>query len=494
MLFNDPIFLFIFLPIVVILFHWIRRDVGGSASMVLIVAASIFFYGWWNPPYLLLLLGSVLFNYAVTHQLLKSPSRLLLIVGVLANIAVLGYFKYRNFFMENIGLLLGESWQFEEIFIPLAISFFTFQQVALLVDAQDGQIKRVKFLDFATFVILFPQLIAGPIVLYREMDKQFQSLRKGTGAGLSLFGLGVVTFIVGLFKKVALADGIAPFADSVFRVADQLTMLEAWGGVIAYTLQLYFDFSGYSDMAVGLGMMFGFLLPINFNLPYRATSMIDFWKRWHMTMTRFFMMYLYSPIALSVMRESILNSWSKQKQFLLGIVIPIVITFLASGLWHGAAWTFVAFGAVNALGLIVNHIWKEWRLPKPHMFIGWLLTMLTVMISFVYFRADNITNANLIIITMIDPASFIFPNWLSYYADYISIPWHTLTVFSSGTYTVRMIGWIITLVLFSLLLKNRPLHLSEIQPTTGLAISSSVFLWVAVGWLDEPSTFIYFQF
>jgi len=155
---------------------------------------------------------------------------------------------------------------------------------------------------------------------------------------------------------------------------------------------------------------------------------------------------------------------------------------------------FCSFWRSKRFGLIVNHIWKEWRLPKPHMFIGWLLTMLTVMISFVYFRADNITNANLIIITMIDPASFIFPNWLSYYADYIGIPWHTLTVFSSGTYTVRMIGWIITLVLFSLLLKNRPLHLSEIQPTTGLAISSSVFLWVAVGWLDEPSTFIYFQF
>jgi len=494
MLFNDPIFLFLFLPIVVLLFHLVRKTVGGEASMVLIVVASIFFYGWWNPPYLLLLLGSVFFNYTVTRKLLQFPSKLLLTFGVLINLAVLGYFKYRNFFMENIGLLLGESWQFEEIFIPLAISFFTFQQVALLIDANDGQIKRIKFLDFATFVILFPQLIAGPIVLYREMDKQFQSLRNGSGAGLSLFGLGVVTFIVGLFKKVALADGIAPFADGVFSVADQLTMLEAWGGVVAYTLQLYFDFSGYSDMAVGLGMMFGLLLPINFNLPYRATSMIDFWKRWHITMTRFFMMYLYSPIALSVMRRSILNSWSKQKQFLLGVLVPIAITFFASGLWHGAAWTFVAFGAVNALGLIVNHIWKEWQLPKPHIFIGWLLTMLTVMISFVYFRADSIANANLIILSMIDPTSFIFPNWLSQYADYFGIPWHTLIVFSSGTYTVRMAGWIIALILFSLLLKNKPLRLNEVRPTASLAISSSVLLWIAIGWLDEPSTFIYFQF
>jgi len=494
MLFNDPIFLFLFLPIVVLLFHLVRKTVGGEASMVFIVVASIFFYGWWSPPYLLLLLGSVFFNYAVTRKLLQHPSRFLLTTGVLVNLAVLGYFKYRNFFMENIGFLLGESWQFEEIFIPLAISFFTFQQVALLIDANDGQIKRVKFLDFATFVILFPQLIAGPIVLYREMDKQFQSLRKGSGAGLSLFGLGIVTFIVGLFKKVALADGIAPFADSVFSVADQLTMLEAWGGVIAYTLQLYFDFSGYSDMAVGLGMMFGLLLPINFNLPYRAISMIDFWKRWHITMTRFFMMYLYSPIALSIMRRSTLNNWSKQKQFLLGVLVPIVVTFLASGLWHGAAWTFVAFGAVNALGLIVNHIWKEWRLPRPHAFIGWLFTMLTVIVSFIYFRADNIANANLIILSMIDPASFIFPNWLSHYANYLGIPWHTLIVFSSGAYTVRMVGWIIVLILFSLLLKNRPLRLDGIRPTAGLAISSSVLLWIAIGWLDEPSTFIYFQF
>ena len=494
MLFNDPLFLFLFLPIVVFLFHLIRRTIGGEASMLLIVIASIFFYGWWNPPYLMLLLGSVLFNYAVTHQLLKKPSKLLLTVGIFINMAILGYFKYRNFFMENIGLLLGESWQFEEIFIPLAISFFTFQQVALLIDAQDGQIKRVKFLDFATFVILFPQLIAGPIVLYREMDKQLQSLRKDGGVGLSLFGLGIVTFILGLFKKVALADGIAPFADSVFGVADQLTMLEAWGGVIAYTLQLYFDFSGYSDMAVGLGMMFGLLLPINFNLPYRATSMIDFWKRWHITMTRFFMMYLYSPISLSIMRKSILNDWSKHKQFLLAIVMPIVITFLASGLWHGAAWTFVIFGAVNAFGLIVNHAWREWKLPKPHTFFGWLLTMLTVMISFVYFRADNIANANIIILAMVNPESFVLPNWLSYYADYFGISWYTLSVFSSGTYTVRMVGWIIVLVLFSLMLKNKPLHLNKIQPTIGLAISSSVMLWMALGWLDEPSTFIYFQF
>ena len=494
MLFNNPAFLFIFLPIVVLLFHLVRKTIGGEASMVLIVISSIFFYGWWNPPYLLLLLGSVLFNYSITHKLLQRPSRLLLTIGVLINIGVLGYFKYRNFFMENIGLLLGESWQFEEIFIPLAISFFTFQQIALLVDAQDGQIKRVKFLDFATFVILFPQLIAGPIVLYREMDKQFQSLRNGSGAGLSLFGLGVVTFVLGLFKKVVLADGIAPFADSVFSAADRLTMLEAWGGVIAYTLQLYFDFSGYSDMAVGLGMMFGFILPVNFNLPYRATSMIDFWKRWHITMTRFFMMYLYSPITLSIMRKSILNNWSKRRQFLLGVLIPIIITFLASGLWHGPAWTFVAFGAVNALGLVVNHVWKEWRLPKPYAFIGWLFTMLTVMISFVYFRSDNITNANLIVLAMIDPASFILPNWLSYYADYFGIPWHTLSVFSSGTYTVRMVGWIIILILFSLLLKNKPLQLDKTQPDMGLAIYSSIMLWTAIGWLDEPSTFIYFQF
>jgi alginate O-acetyltransferase complex protein AlgI len=494
MLFNDPVFLFLFLPIVAFLFHWTRRKVGGSASMVLIVAASLLFYGWWNPPYLLLLLGSVIFNYTVTHQLLKNPSKLLLITGMLTNIAVLGYFKYRNFFMENIGLLMGENWQFEEIFIPLAISFFTFQQVALLIDAHDGQIKRIKFLDFATFVILFPQLIAGPIVLYREMDKQLQSLRGGRGFGLSLFGLGVVTFILGLFKKVALADSIAPFADSVFSVANQLTMLEAWGGVVAYTLQIYFDFSGYSDMAVGLGMMFGILLPINFNLPYRATSMIDYWKRWHITMTRFFMMYIYSPISLLIMRKSILNNWSKQKQFLLAIITPIVITFLVSGLWHGAAWTFVIFGAVNAFGLIVNHAWKEWKLPKPNMFFGWFLTMLTVMTSLIYFRADNIVDANLIILRMIDPEYLVFPNWLSYYADYLGISWRTLLVFSSGSYTVRMAGWIIALVIFALILKNKPSDLRKIRPTVGLAISSSAMLWMALGWLDEPSTFIYFQF
>jgi len=494
MLFSDPVFLFLFLPLTVFTFHFIRTIFNGEAAMYFIVASSVLFYGWWNPPYLILLIGSVLFNFFVTRRLIQKSSSLVLLFGVSVNLVVLGYFKYRNFFMENIGLFIGQNWQFESIFVPLAISFFTFQQIAVLVDAKDGQVKKVQSLDFAAFVILFPQLIAGPIVLYREMEQQFKSLRDGNGPGLSLFGIGFVTFSLGLFKKVCLADGIAPFADAVFGAASQITMLEAWAGIMAYTLQLYFDFSGYSDMAVGLGMMLGLLLPINFNLPYRATSMIDFWKRWHITMTRFFMMYLYSPVALWVMRKSILSDWGKKKNFLFSIIVPIILTFFISGLWHGAAWTFVAFGVVNAAGLICNHFWKEWRLPAPPVLMSWFLTMLTIMVSFIYFRADSIFDAHLIMKAMVTPSQFILPNWLSMYADYFGIAWKTLPVFSSGTFTVRMLSWMTVLSVFAVLLKNKPLKLNQLKPTSWLAFSTAGMLWLSFGWLDEPRTFIYFQF
>jgi len=290
MLFASSESLFYFLPASLFIFHIARNLWGGNAAMRMSVAASLFFYGWWNPYFLLLIFVSLGVNFTATRALITKPSKLVLSLVLAFNLALLGYFKYRNFFLENMDFIFnGNADAFGSlgtIFIPLGISFYTFQQIALLLDAQDGAVEEAPdLLEYCQFILFFPQLIAGPIVLFRELSTQFKNLARNNGVGLALFGPGLMVFILGLFKKICLADNIAPFADAAFNAHESITLLEAWAGSLAYMLQLYFDFSGYSDMAVGLGLMFGFRLPLNFDTPYIARNMVDFWKRWHMTLT-----------------------------------------------------------------------------------------------------------------------------------------------------------------------------------------------------------------
>ena len=500
MLFSSPEFLFAFLPISLLVFHLGLRFFGAGAALGLSVLLSLFFYGWWNPPYLALLAGSMVVNYALARKLAKMDSLSLLVFGITLNLGVLGYFKYKNFFLENTGLLLGETWHLGVLFIPLGISFFTFQQIALLIDLRDRAVEHPpNWLDFAQFISFFPQLIAGPIILYRELDDQFAALHAGKGKGLTLFGAGVVVFITGLFKKVCLADGIAPFADAAFVFSETLSLLEAWAGVLAYALQLYFDFSGYSDMAVGLGLMFGFVLPINFDTPFRASSMIDFWKRWHITMTRFFMIYIYSPLAWRMARWGAKRGWNKERGrhvlfFSASVGFPILTAFLLSGLWHGAGWTFVAFGAVNGIGLVANHAWREWHAPRLPRALGWGLTLICVLVSFVYFRAANMAQAHEILSAMFSPAKFILPNWLAGTAEALHLPWTTLDLFSEGSFSVRMALWIFILGLLSLLMANPAKDYAGLKPSFPLALATAFMGWMALAWLDEPRSFLYFQF
>ncbi|MBT4770693.1 MAG: MBOAT family protein [Rhodospirillaceae bacterium] len=495
MLFSSSIFLYAFLPISLLVFHFSRVRFGGTVALGSAVAFSLFFYGWWNPPFLALLIGSLLVNFFFVRRLAIAPSRILLILAIAINLAVLGYFKYRNFFLENLGLTLGEQWSFDLVFIPLGISFFTFQQIALLIDSHDGEITTPpSALDFSQFITFFPQLIAGPIVLYRELSAQLLDVHENKGAGLALFGPGVVVFLVGLFKKVCLADNIAPYANIAFSQIENLSLLEAWAGAVAYGLQLYFDFSGYSDMAIGLGLMFGFRLPLNFDTPFRATSMIDFWKRWHITMTRFFMMYFYSPLALALTRYGVTNLKKGAALFLLTVTVPIFTTFLLAGLWHGAGWTFVAFGAVNGAGLVANHAWKEMKMPNLPGWIGWIFTMLTVLVSFVYFRAPGIVEANLMLTTMVSPSAFMMPNWLSAFAESQGLAWTSLPLFVSGTFTLHMFAWMGVLGLLSLVMANPAKDYMRLRPTPSMALVVASLTWLSVGWLDEPRTFLYFQF
>ena len=494
MLFSSYEFIFGFLPIALLTFHLARKYLGGRIALGIIVASSLFFYGWWNPLYLFLLIGSMVVNYAFARHLSKRSSAVLLCAGVTINLAVLGYFKYRNFFLENVSNFTGYNWELEPIFVPLAISFFTFQQIAFLVDVRDGRAEVRNFVNYSAFVALFPQLIAGPIVLYREIDEQFDKLISGKGSGLALFAPGLLIFAFGLFKKVALADSIAPYADAAFNLANRLTFLEAWAGAIAYSLQLYFDFSGYADMAVGTGLMLGIILPINFNTPFRATTMVEFWKRWHITMTRFFMMYLYSPIALSITRQVMERGYSGIAAFTLAIAIPIGLTFLLSGLWHGPAWTFVAFGAVNAVGLIINHAWRQAKLPPFPTVVSWFLTMTTVVVSFVYFRAESIENAHAILLAMATPQDIILPNWLARFIVHFDLPSRTLNFFSSGTFTLRLTLWIGVLFIISILPLNQTKAPELITSSWSNAFLTAALLLISFGLLDRPQAFIYFQF
>ena len=322
----------------------------------------------------------------LTSKQASKQAKLLLASGIAVNLGLLGYFKYANFFVDNLNALAGSSHTLEAIILPLAISFFTFQQITYLVDAWRGETREYRFLHYALFVTFFPQLIAGPIVHHREMLPQ---LARDTLYRLNAghLAVGITIFALGLFKKVVLADGIAVYATPVFDAAEAgvtLTFFEAWGGALAYSLQLYFDFSGYSDMAIGLARMFGVRLPLNFNSPYKATSIIDFWRRWHITLSRFLRDYLYIPLGGSRKGEA-------------RRMVNLMITMLLGGLWHGAGWTFVLWGGLHGLYLMVNHGWRKlFSVDEPsrlRRLFGWALTMLVVVVAWVPFRAESLDGA-----------------------------------------------------------------------------------------------------
>jgi D-alanyl-lipoteichoic acid acyltransferase DltB (MBOAT superfamily) len=395
MLFNSFEFILLFLPLTLFVFFKIGGLGHHRVAISWLVGASLFFYGWWNPAYLGLILGSILFNYSLGVPLASNMGgvnrKLLLVFGVGANIFLLGYFKYANFFIDNVNLLTGGDFYIERIILPLAISFFTFQQITYIVDAYRGETKEYNFLHYCLFVTFFPQLIAGPIVHHREMLPQFAKNSIYIFNNRH-FNVGVTIFFLGLFKKVVMADGIAVYASPVFVAAENgvaLTFFDAWLGAFAYTFQLYFDFSGYSDMAIGIGRMFGIRLPINFNSPYKAGNIIDFWRRWHITLSRFLRDYLYIP--LGGKRKGSLRRYQN-----------LMITMLLGGLWHGAGWTFVIWGALHGAFLSVNHLWRAlgarytvfcldnslwWRV------FAHALTLVCVIIAWVFFRATSFDGA-----------------------------------------------------------------------------------------------------
>lgn len=407
MLFNSLGFVFLFLPLTLagyylILWLGLRRWL-----FVFLVIASLIFYSVWNPPYVLLLIASVLANYLFglwieRLRLRETPTGVALALGILANVAVLGWYKYAGFVVDNANAM-GANWSVGAIILPLAISFYTFQQIAYLVDISRGEVSSGGIARYTTFVIFFPQLIAGPIVHYREMMPQFFGRNLGRFWRENLT-IGLVIFAIGLFKKTVIADSAAEFSSPVFdavAVGEPITLLAGWKAAICYTFQLYFDFSGYSDMAVGLARMFGLLLPPNFHSPLRAPSIIEYWRRWHMTLQSFIVSYMYQPVVLPLARRAARWKLGKRATFWMTVALPTVGIFVVIGLWHGAAWTFVLFGAMHGVYLATNEFWRHLHRktrraapPRRMSRVGHhVITLLAVAMANVVFRAESVGDA-----------------------------------------------------------------------------------------------------
>jgi alginate O-acetyltransferase complex protein AlgI len=403
MLFSSYTFLFQFLPATVLAFAAARRH-SPRAGILVLAGASLFFYGAWRPVYVLLLLASVAVNFGLGLRM-EDPlhRRATGTFGVALNLAVLCYFKYTNFILDSLNALTGAPLPFVNIILPLGISFFTFQQIAYLVDVMRGAEVERDIVSYTLFVSFFPHLIAGPLVHHAEMIPQFKRGRTGRSSVLAARGLAI--FAAGLFKKVVIADNLAQFVSPVFAHLDAgggVTTSWAWLATLAYTLQIYFDFSGYSDMAIGLALLFGIRLPVNFRSPYKAASIIDFWRRWHITLSRFLRDYLYIPLGG--------NRLGEQRRYL-----NLLVTMLLGGLWHGAGWNFLVWGGLHGLYLCLNHLWQAWRggqasafakglLPKEFAARGiaikgiakglsWAITFFAVVIAWVFFRARTFAGA-----------------------------------------------------------------------------------------------------
>ena len=486
MLFNSYEFIFVFLPITFFIYFYLNSKRLTEASKVFLIVASLFFYSWWNISYLLLILASIVFNYIIGNSLTKRelsfkiPRKLLLIIGVTGNVGLLGYFKYSDFFLTNINHLSSSTIPLLNLALPLAISFFTFQQIAYLVDSYKGEIKKYDFVTYGLFVTFFPQLIAGPIVHHNEMMPQFVNTinkvknHKNIASGLFIFSIG-------LFKKVIIADTFARWATTGFDEATILTFFEAWATSLSYTFQLYFDFSGYTDMAIGAALLFNIKLPTNFNSPYKATDIQDFWKRWHITLGRFLKNYIYIPLGGN--RKGSFRTYSN-----------LMTTFLIGGLWHGAGWTFVFWGFLHGSALVINRIGNQLGF-RLNSIIGWMVTFNFINIAWVFFRAQNWQDAIKVLKGMFGFSGIVLPNTLSNNLSFL-----TQYGIKFGGFVANIGGdkftpiWIVFGFILILVFKNTTLMVSKFKPTVLNSLCITIIVLLCVIYMHSYSEFIYFNF
>ncbi|ALS77853.1 acetyltransferase [Planococcus kocurii] len=480
MIFNSFEFIFLFLPIVWILYYVLGRIHIPFAKTWLLVA-SLFFYGYWNPAYLPLILISMLLNYAIGAFLGRDRGgvyrRGILTAGILFNVLLLGYYKYYDFFVENINVVFGEDLVLKNILLPLAISFYTFQQIAYLVDSYRLETKEYNFLNYGLFVSFFPQLIAGPIVHHRQVMSQFSS-KDSYRIVYENISKGLLIFAIGLFKKVAIADQFAEWANQGYGNVGSLTFVDSWFTTLSYTLQLYFDFSGYSDMAIGLALLFNIRLPLNFNSPYKALDIQDFWRRWHITLSHFLTTYIYIPLGG--------NRKGPTRTYL-----HILIIFFISGIWHGAGWTFLIWGALHGFASVICRWWKGTG-HRMNNVSAWIVTFLFVHLAWVFFRALTLADALTVLKAMFGFNGFYLPSGLASLVPSIDENWLLKLPFSASSIEVALtlaIG--LALAFFA---KNSVEIMEQKQRNTRMAVFIAVLLFYSVMQLQQVSEFLYFNF
>ena len=395
MLFNSFSFIFLFLPMTIAVYYCCAKMRMQKCATTTLLMASLVFYVYWDIKYLLLLLFSIIFNYLLSRWIVAERSFKVLVLAVGVNLLLLMWFKYTVFFLESINDFFCTSFFVPDIVLPLGISFFTFTQIAYLVDCYRGETQGRSLLEYALFVTVFPHLIAGPILHHKSIIPQF-SEANNLLYSYSNMTTGLCFFCIGLMKKVVIADTLGGWARPIFENAAIVSFFEGWFGAICYTFQLYYDFSAYSEMAVGLALMFNLKFPVNFDSPYHALSVQEFWRRWHITLSQFLKNYLYIPLGGNRCGAS-------------RMMMNIFLTMLLGGLWHGAGWNFLVWGALHGVYLMVNHSWESLGIKIPVKF-AWLITFLSVVVGWVIFRANNISDAISILQAMAGFNGIILPH------------------------------------------------------------------------------------
>ena len=495
MLFSSYEFIFLFLPAAFFGYFYLNKKRLTTAAKAWLVLTSLFFYSWWNIVYLPLILVSMLFNYAVGSSLSnknnndKSLSRkVILSVGIVSNISLLGYFKYADFFISNLNVISSSQIELLNLALPLAISFFTFQQIAYLVDSYRLETQEYDLLNYSVFVTFFPQLIAGPIVHHKEMMPQFSNKRAKLINYRNIL-MGLFIFSIGLFKKVVIADALARWASIGFDNAVVLNFFEAWAVSLSYTFQLYFDFSGYADMAIGLALLFNIKLPINFNSPYKATNIQDFWRRWHMTLSRFLRDYVYIPLGG--------NRYGEFRTY-----FNLLATFIIGGIWHGAGWTFVFWGFLHGCAIVIQRVWGLLNI-KVWGWVSWFITFNFLNMTWVFFRANEWSDAIKVLKGMFDYQSIIIPevNMLSQI-----IPEKYLGTFTELSPNLKadesIVYWVLSSAVIALFFKNSIqlikfpvlLEAKNVSTFNLLFYAALLLIGLAAISLQGYTEFIYFNF
>ena len=488
MLFNSYVFIFAFLPITFFIYFYLNHKRLTEASKGFLVFSSLFFYSWWNVVYLPIILASILFNYVIGNYLVselknnkyKFSRKSTLIFGITANVLLLGYFKYTDFFIENVNLAAGSEFDLLHLALPLAISFFTFQQIAYLVDSYRQETKEYDFLNYAVFVTFFPQLIAGPIVHHKEMMPQFANI-KSKAINYRNISLGLFIFSIGLFKKVVIADTFAVWATAGFDTSTTLNFFEAWATSLSFTFQLYFDFSGYTDMAIGLALLFNIRLPINFNSPYKATDIKDFWRRWHITFSRFLKDYIYIPLGGN--RKGSFRTYNN-----------LLATFILGGIWHGASWTFIFWGFLHGMALVVHRVWSTVGF-KIWTWLAWLITFNFINIAWVFFRAEEWEDAIKVFSGMAGFNGISLPIFLNTRLSFLTeygIKFDNWLSSISGDYTTVI--WLFIGFTLILVFKNSIEKLNNFKYNFKTALFTSIIFCTGILSLNKLSEFLYFNF